>query len=146
MTSTFSNIQYQASHPLALITIDRPEKHNAISLDTLNELQQAVSLAAEDSEVRVIAITGAGGKAFAAGSDLNEVAERDLKKALEPLVQGLADQLEDTPKPTIAAIDGICMGGGLEVALGCDLRVCTPTSRFATPAVAVFTIGAQCGV
>ena len=126
-------ILYEVTAPLALITINRPEKHNAISLQTLDELQQAVDLAARDNEVRVIAITGAGGRAFASGSDLNEVAARDLRTALEPVVQGLADQLEVTPKPTIAAIDGICMGGGLEIALGCDLRVCTPTSRFATP-------------
>ncbi len=126
-------IRYEVAAPLALITIDRADKHNAISLKTLDELQTAVSLAAEDEAVRAIAITGAGGRAFASGSDLSEVADRDLRKGLEPMVQGLARQLEETPKPTIAAIDGICMGGGLEIALGCDLRVCTPKSRFATP-------------
>lgn len=129
----FNCILYEVTAPLALITINRPGKHNAISLETLEELHRAVYLAADDDAVRVIAITGAGGLAFASGSDLNEVAERDLRKALEPIVQGLAGQLENTPKPTIAAIDGICMGGGLEIALGCDLRVCTPESRFATP-------------
>ena len=133
MSGEFERILYQVTAPLALITINRPEKHNAISLQTLDELQAAVDIAATDEDVRVIAITGAGGKAFASGSDLNEVADRDLKKTLEPIVQGLADQLESTPKPTIAAIDGICMGGGLEIALGCDLRVCTPGSRFAAP-------------
>lgn len=130
---SFDNILYEITGPLALITINRPEKHNAISLGTLDDLLNAVDLAAYDDTVRVIAITGAGGKAFAAGSDLSEVVDRDFKKALEPIVQGLADKLERTPKPTIAAIDGICMGGGLEVALGCDLRVATPQSRFATP-------------
>ena len=130
---TLDNVLYSVSGPLALITINRPEKHNAISLATLDDLHTAVDLAAYDDSVRVIAITGAGGKAFAAGSDLSEVINRDFKKALEPIVQGLADKLERTPKPTIAAIDGICMGGGLEVALGCDLRVATPQSRFATP-------------
>ena len=119
--------------PLALVTINRPQRHNAISLDTLEELHGAVRLAATDDDVRVIAITGAGGRAFASGSDLSEVLHRDFRKALEPIVQGLADQLERTPKPTIAAIDGICMGGGLEVALGCDLRIATRRSRFATP-------------
>ena len=59
--------------------------------------------------------------------------DRYFKKALEPIVQGLADKLEKTPKPTIAAIDGICMGGGLEVSLGCDLRIATPGSKFSTP-------------
>ena len=130
---SFENILYEVRGSMALITIDRADKHNAISLATLDELQAAAAQAAADDAVRVITITGAGGRAFASGSDLTEVLHRDLKKALEPIVQGLADQLERTPKPTIAAIDGICMGGGLEVALGCDLRIATPGSRFATP-------------
>ena len=130
---SFENILYSTEGPLALITINRAEKHNAISLATLADLNEAADKAAEDTDVKVIAITGAGGKSVASGSDLSEVLDRDLKKALEPIVQGLADKLERIPKPTIAAIDGICMGGGLEVALGCDLRVATPSSKFATP-------------
>ena len=98
----FANILYEVQGPMALVTINRADKHNAISLDTLSELQAAVAAAAADDVVRVITITGAGGKAFAAGSDLTEVLHRDLKKALEPIVQGLAEQLERTPKPTIA--------------------------------------------
>jgi enoyl-CoA hydratase/carnithine racemase len=129
----FQNLRYAVEGPLALITIDRVDKHNAISLATLDELQRAARMAEADDAVSVLAFTGAGGRAFASGSDLSEVVHRDLRKGLEPIVQGLADQLERLPKPTIAAIDGICMGGGLEVALGCDLRVCTPASRFATP-------------
>ena len=130
---SFENILYSTEGPLALITINRAEKHNAISLATLADLNEAADKAAEDTDVKVIAITGAGGKSVASGSDLSEVLDRALKKALEPIVQGLADKLERIPKPTIAAIDGICMGGGLEVALGCDLRVATPSSKFATP-------------
>ncbi len=130
---SYENVLYEIQGPMALITINRPERHNAISLATLDELRDAVAEAAEDDAVRVITLTGAGGRAFASGSDLEEVLNRDLRKALEPIVQGLADQLERTPKPTIAAVDGICMGGGLEVALGCDLRIATPKSRFATP-------------
>ena len=127
------NVLYEVRGPMALITINRAEKHNAISLATLDDLHASVDAAAWDDDVRVITITGAGGKAFAAGSDLSEVVHRDFKKALEPIVQGLAEKLERTPKPTIAAIDGICMGGGLEIALGCDLRIATPKSKFATP-------------
>ena len=129
----YKNILYDRINSLALITINRAHKHNAISLDTVEELNAAVDVSAQDPDVKVLAITGAGGKSFASGSDLNQVLKRDLKKALDPIIQGLALKLERTPKPTIAAIDGICMGGGLEVALGCDLRIATPKSKFATP-------------
>jgi enoyl-CoA hydratase len=129
----FATLLYEVADALALITINRPEKMNAISLATLDDLRAAVAEAANDAAVRVIAITGAGDKAFASGSDLSEVLHRDFEKALEPIVQGLADQLERTPKPTIAAINGVCMGGGLEVALGCDLRVAVTNATFATP-------------
>lgn len=130
---TYKNLLYGIEGPLALITINRPDKQNAVSLDTLDDLHAAIAAAGEDESVRVIAITGAGEKSFASGSDLSEVKYRDLRKALEPLVQGVAERLERTPKPTIAAINGYCMGGGLEVALGCDLRVAAENARFATP-------------
>lgn len=131
--SDFETIRLERRPPLGLISIDRPEKHNAISLQVLEELNRAVDLLADEDDIRVISFWGAGGRAFAAGSDLNEVAVRDLKKGMEPIVQGLAAKLEALPKVAIAAIDGICMGGGLELALGCDLRVCSPSSRFGTP-------------
>ena len=79
---------------MALLTICRAAKHNAISLATLEELHDAVGQAATDDAVRVITITGEGERAFASGSDLGEVLHRDFKKALEPIVQGLADRLE----------------------------------------------------
>ena len=129
----FENILYEAKGPLGLITLNRPTKHNAVSLATLDELHAAVNLAERDPKVRVIGLTGSGTKAFASGSDLNEVEHRDIKKALEPIVQGFAERLERCEKPSIAAINGICMGGGLEVALGCDIRIGTTNSKYATP-------------
>ena len=133
MAQSYTNLLYEVDGPLALITMNRPEKMNAVSLALLDELHTAVAEAAADESVRVIAITGAGDRAFASGSDLSEVLHRDFAKALEPIVQGLADRLERTPKPTIAAINGVCYGGGLEVALGCDLRIASTNARFATP-------------
>ncbi len=130
---SFENILFEKIDNLGLITINRPDKYNAISLATLSELEGALEIAASTENVKVIGITGAGNKSFASGSDLNEVKDRDLRKALEPIIQGLADKMEKTPKPIIAAINGICMGGGLEVALGCDIRVATPNAVFATP-------------
>ncbi|HAC33339.1 MAG TPA: hypothetical protein DCF45_02345 [Gammaproteobacteria bacterium] len=130
---SYQYISYEVDGPLALITLSRPEKHNAVSLGMLDELHAAVDLAVADQQVRVLGFTGAGEKAFAAGSDLGEVVDRDLKKALEPIVQGLAEKLERIPKVTIAAINGICFGGGLEVALGCDLRIASSNATFATP-------------
>lgn len=130
---SYDNLLYEVAGPLALITLNRPRKLNAISLATVDDLHAAIAAASDDPVVRVIALTGAGDKAFAAGSDLGEVVERDLGKALEPIVQGIAERLERCPKPTIAAINGICFGGGLEVALGCDLRVAGKSARFATP-------------
>jgi enoyl-CoA hydratase len=133
MAQSYTNLLYEVDGPLALITMNRPDKMNAVSLALLDDLHAAVAEAGADESVRVIAITGAGDRAFASGSDLSEVLHRDFAKALEPIVQGLADRLERTPKPTIAAINGVCYGGGLEVALGCDLRVASTNARFATP-------------
>jgi len=129
----YENILYEAKGPLGLITLNRPEKHNAVSLAMLDELHSALTQAEFDENVRVIGITGAGSKAFASGSDLSEVEHRDIRKALEPIVQGFAERLERSDKPSIAAINGYCMGGGLELALGCDIRIGTTNSKYATP-------------
>ena len=80
----FENILYEVQGPMGLITINRPAKHNAISLQTLEELHFAVDMAHMDDDVTAIVITGAGGRAFASGSGLSEVRHPDFKKALEP--------------------------------------------------------------
>tara|TARA_R110001592_G_scaffold175308_1_gene414332 strand:- start:18798 stop:19574 length:777 start_codon:yes stop_codon:yes gene_type:complete len=129
----YENIIYEARGPLGLITLNRPEKLNAVSLATLAEIHSALTIAESDPKIRVIGLTGSGTKAFASGSDLNEVEHRDIKKALEPIVQGLAERMERSAKPSIAAINGFCFGGGLELALGCDIRIGTTTAKFATP-------------
>jgi enoyl-CoA hydratase len=129
----YENILYDVIGPLGLITLNRPHKHNAVSLATLDELHDALTKAERDPLVRVVGITGQGEKAFASGSDLSEVEHRDIRKALEPIIQGFAERLERSQKVSIAAINGICMGGGLELALGCDIRIGAKNARFATP-------------
>jgi len=129
----YENLLYSKDGSLAFITINRPDKRNAISIATLSELREAVTIAVEDTEVRVVIFTGTGNKAFIAGADLKEVAERDLLKALEPGIQGFADDLTRFPKIFIAAINGFCLGGGLEIALGCDFRIASTNARFGTP-------------
>ena len=126
---SFENIKVKKIENLCLITINRPQKYNAISLATLSELEQALDQSANDNNVKVIAFTGEGKKAFASGSDLSEVKDRNLKKALEPILQGLADKMEKTPKPIIAAIDGYAVGMGAEFTSQCDIRIASTNCR-----------------
>ncbi|MCP5151487.1 MAG: enoyl-CoA hydratase/isomerase family protein [Ectothiorhodospiraceae bacterium] len=120
------------------ITFNNPARHNAMSMAMWEGLEAAVTRYTEDPEVRVIALRGAGGKAFVAGADISEfesLGDRGHSMVdYERLAERASSALERTPKPTIAMIRGYCIGGGLEIALGCDLRIATDGSRFAIPA------------
>ncbi|MBM6404988.1 enoyl-CoA hydratase/isomerase family protein [Phycicoccus sp. CSK15P-2] len=112
---------------VALVTIDRPERRNALDLDALEELHAAVAEAA-DSGARSIVLTGAGGH-FCAGADLTELEDVSFTQRLADVLHHLAD----VPVVTVAAIDGACMGLGMQLALACDLRVVDDGARFAVP-------------
>jgi enoyl-CoA hydratase/carnithine racemase len=119
----------------AIITIDRPDRMNALSHETLVGIGRLTREAIADPAVRAIVLTGAGDKAFCAGADLKErkdMAEDDIRARLVQYRQEIG-VLDDSPKPVVAAINGLALGGGLELALACDLRVAAPTVFLGLP-------------
>lgn len=127
---------------LRVLTLDRPDRRNALTWDALADLQASIDAATE----AVIVLTGAG-PAFCAGADLDTVAELDAVTAREFAREGqtVARQLEAYDGVVVAAIDGPARGGGLELALACDIRVCTPESTFAESGVEHGLFGAWGG-
>ena len=120
------------------VTFNNPAKHNAMSLDMWVALGEAVGALTADPEVRVIILAGAGGKAFISGADISQFEElrHNAEATAQYALQGAAMRkaLDDCPKPTIACIDGFCLGGGLLVAMLADVRVASEASRFGIPA------------
>ncbi len=120
---------------IGFLRLDRPEARNALSRELCERLQDQLSAWAEDDEVRAVVVSGAGGKAFAAGSDIAELKQRTHRDSFIAVTQRTLQQLEDFPRPTIAAIDGYALGGGLELALACDLRVASRSAKVGMPEV-----------
>ena len=123
---------------VGVVTFNNPAKHNAMSLDMWREGREAVATFAEDDEIRCVVLTGAGDKAFVAGADISKFEnERSSVEHIEVYNQAVADfhdTVQNLRKPTIARINGYCIGGGLAIALDADIRVCSDDSRFAVPA------------
>lgn len=120
------NVLMEQDAGIATITVNRPEKRNAMDVPTRKELRAAFEDAAEDDAVRVIVLRGAGENSFISGADLSQTVDFDHMDGLEYVTkhaQGLYNYVADVPKPTIAAIDGYAFGGGTEISLACDIRV-----------------------
>jgi enoyl-CoA hydratase len=117
---------------------NNPERHNAVSLEMWEAARRILEDFARDDQVRVVVVTGAGGKAFVSGADISKFeSERATQEAVaryNATSAGFYAVLSEFPKPTLAQIQGFCIGGGLNLAIGCDLRFCTEGSRFALPA------------
>lgn len=124
--------------PLATITLDQPARLNAMSIAMWRELRARVEDAVTDDAVRAILVTGAGERAFSSGADISEFGRNRADPAAGVEYDGVVDAgleaLKNAAKPTVAAIRGICFGGGLEIALCCDLRIASAGSRFRIPA------------
>ncbi|GGR57137.1 enoyl-CoA hydratase/carnithine racemase [Nocardioides luteus] len=114
------------------VTFERPERHNAFTRAMYAGLRDLCDELATDPSVKVLVLQGAGGRAFAAGNEISDFLEQDAV-AYEDWIRELLGKLYALPQVTVAAIDGVCVGGGLAVATHCDLRVATPHSRFGYP-------------
>ena len=128
----------EQSGDIARIVFNQPEKRNAVSLEMWEAVEAAVTRFQADPTVRILILSGAGGKAFVSGADISKFeSERASEEAVahyNATTKRVYDLIEAFPKPTIAQIDGFCIGGGLALALSCDLRICGQSSQFAIPA------------
>lgn len=133
---TFSNLLIADTNGVRTITINRPEQLNALNRATIAELDQALSEAEADGSVRVVTITGSGPKAFVAGADIKEFAHFSVEQGKLLSAEGhkqLFDHVEQLGKPVIAAVNGFALGGGLELAMSCHLRVASDNARMGLP-------------
>lgn len=138
MTS-FKNIVLQSTEGILTIVINRPEKLNALNIETLGEIRYAAQTAIEDPKVKAIIFTGAGEKAFVAGADISElsgITEINARKFSEN-GQEIFETIEMSPKPVIAAVNGYALGGGCELALACHIRVASDNAKFGLPEVSL---------
>jgi enoyl-CoA hydratase len=133
----FDNLLIDDSGHFRVITINRPDKLNALNRQTLLELQQAIIEAHDNDTVRVIVITGAGQKAFVAGADIGEIQAQSATeaRAFSAMGQNLMSLIQSLDKPVIAAINGFTLGGGMELALACHLRIASNNARLGLPEI-----------
>jgi enoyl-CoA hydratase len=133
---SFETLLLEAEGRIATIIINRPDKRNALNATVRRELVEALDRLRADDGVRVVVITGAGDKAFIAGADINEFAERTpAQQRATMLERTIFDEIAAYPKPVIAMINGFALGGGCEVALACDIRIAARSAKLGQPEI-----------
>ncbi|KQY64304.1 MULTISPECIES: enoyl-CoA hydratase-related protein [unclassified Nocardioides] len=125
-------LQISRGDGVVTVTFNRPERHNAFTTAMYAGLRDLCSELRQDTSVKVLVLRGAGGRAFAAGNEISDFVNADAV-AYETWIRELLQALFELPQVTIAAVEGVCVGGGLAVATHCDLRIATPGSRFGYP-------------
>jgi len=144
---SYENIRVEKRGPLATVTLDRPKVLNALNAATFAELDSVFNELASDGEVRVVLLTGAGERAFAAGADIRELAAVDASegKAFSLRGQAVFRKIETLGKPVIACVRGFALGGGCELAMACTLRIAAEDARFGQPEVKLGVISGYGG-
>lgn len=133
MTTNLETITAQVHDRIGRITINREEKRNALSATVLDEIGQVLTEWETADDVSAVLFTGAGEKAFIAGADITQLAHYDVAHGLAAKMQRLYDRIEEYSKPTMAAINGVAMGGGLELAMACDIRIAADHVKVGLP-------------
>jgi enoyl-CoA hydratase len=132
----WKNIIFKKEAQIGFVTVNRPEVYNALNHELLTELGEVISQIRKDSDVGAVILTGAGDKAFVSGADINELSAMNSSISgfdTSREHQSVLDQLEKLGKPSIAAINGFCLGGGLELAMACTLRIASEKAKLGLP-------------
>ena len=132
----YQNILVETSDRISTLTINRPDKRNALNQATRDEILHALDALEKSSDSRILIVTGAGDKAFIAGADISEFEGRTALTQRESMKgRRIFDAIEEFPKPVIAMINGFCLGGGMELALACDIRIASDTAKLGQPEI-----------
>lgn len=134
----FQNILFEEQQGIARIFINRPEKRNALNRETRREIKEALERVRNNQEARVLLFRGTGEKSFVAGADVNDLKKfspLEMFTYMKSLGQQLYNDVEAFPLPTVALINGHCFGGGLELALACDMRIAAENAQFGAPEI-----------
>ena len=133
---SYTSILLEQEGAVASVTVNRPDKRNALNAAVRAEILDALDMLRNDETVRVVLFTGAGDRAFVAGADIQEFADRTpLEQRSAMAGRRVFDEIAAFPKPTIAVINGLALGGGCELALACDLRIAAETARLGQPEI-----------
>lgn len=138
MSKEYKTVKYSVDESgIALVVLSRPEALNALNLDMFSELDSLFDELKENSQVRVVILTGDGDKAFAAGTDINMMKGLEVSEVAQRgrLVCQAQEKIEKFPYPVIAAVNGVALGGGCEVAMACDIRIASSTAKFGQPEI-----------
>ncbi len=136
---TFTNLLTTLEEGIYTVTINRPDKLNALNQTTLKEIREAFVYAVENPEIKGVIVTGAGPKSFVAGADISEFAGLDAKGGMQFAANGqeIFKMIELCPKPVIAAVNGFALGGGCELAMACHMRIASENAKFGQPEVSL---------